>query len=126
MPTFENPRYEAFAQARAAGALLIDADESAASACDCGHPSRLARKLEMAERIAGQRRIGKNFSSFTANDLDDEPPEGHANRAQRRPAAAPSAPRQRPFSARNAPQALPPIATPAPGGLPSCAPASTG
>ena len=126
MPTFENPRYEAFAQARARGALLIDANDSGGFARDRGHPSRLARKPERAERIAGQRRIVNNFKPVTPSDLCDEPPEGHANRAQRRPAAAPSAPRQRPFSARPAPQALPPIATPAPRGLPSCSPASLG
>ncbi len=124
MPTLPNLRHEAFAQARARGALLIEAHESAGFARDYSHPSRLARKPEMAERIADQRRIDKNFKPFTASDLCDEPPPGRADRAQRRPAAAPSAPRQRPFSAQPAPRVLPRFAPPAPGGLPSCAPAS--
>ena len=57
MPTLENPRYEAFAQARAKGALLIDAYESAGFVRHKGHPSRLAWKAEVAERIAELRAL---------------------------------------------------------------------
>ena len=55
MPTLENPRYEAFAQARARGALLIDAYESAGFVRHRGHCSRLALKDEVADRIAELR-----------------------------------------------------------------------
>ena len=55
MPTLENPRYEAFAQARARGVLLMDAYESAGFVRHRGHPSRLAVKSEVAERIAELR-----------------------------------------------------------------------
>ena len=57
MPTLRNPRYEAFAQARAKGALLIDAYESAGFVRHRGHPSRLAWKPEVAERIAELRAL---------------------------------------------------------------------
>ena len=52
MPVLHNPRYEAFAQARAKGALLIDAYESAGCVRHRGQPSRLASKDNVAERIA--------------------------------------------------------------------------
>ena len=55
MPALADPRHEAFAQARARGALLIDAYESAGFARHRGHPSRLALKDEVAERIAELR-----------------------------------------------------------------------
>jgi hypothetical protein len=55
MPTLENPRYENFAQARAKGALLNDAYESAGFVPHRGHPSRLAYRAEVAERIAELR-----------------------------------------------------------------------
>jgi hypothetical protein len=55
MPTLTNPRYEAFAQARAKGALLNDAYESAGFVLHRGHPSRLAFRKEVAERIAELR-----------------------------------------------------------------------
>src|SRR5205823_14013459 len=55
MPTLLDPRHEAFAQARAREALLIDAYESAGFVRHRGHPSRLARKAEVAERIAELR-----------------------------------------------------------------------
>jgi hypothetical protein len=55
MPTLRNPRYEAFAQARARGALLADAYESAGFVRHKGHPSRLACKTDVAERIAELR-----------------------------------------------------------------------
>ena len=55
MPTLRDPRYEAFAQARAKGALLIDAYESAGFVRHRGHPSRLALKDNVAERIAELR-----------------------------------------------------------------------
>ena len=55
MATLQDPRHEAFAQARAKGALLIDAYESAGFVRHRGHPSRLALKDEVAERIAELR-----------------------------------------------------------------------
>ena len=57
MPTLRDPRREAFAQARAKGALLIDAYESAGFVRHRGHPSRLALKEEVAERIAELRAL---------------------------------------------------------------------
>jgi hypothetical protein len=55
MPTLDNPRYEAFAQARAKGARLDDAFEDAGFVLNKGHSSRLARRPEVAERIAELR-----------------------------------------------------------------------
>jgi hypothetical protein len=55
MPALPDPRHEAFAQARARGALLIDAYEGAGFVRHRGHPSRLALKTEVAERIAELR-----------------------------------------------------------------------
>jgi len=55
MPALQDRRHEAFAQARAKGALLIDAYESAGFVRHRGHPSRLALKDEVAERIAELR-----------------------------------------------------------------------
>jgi hypothetical protein len=52
MPILKNPRHEAFAQARAKGAVLEDAFEDAGFAPDRGHASRLAARDEVAERIA--------------------------------------------------------------------------
>ena len=68
MPTLENPRYEAFAQARAKGALLIDAYESAGFVRHRGHCSRLALKDEVADRIAELRAL--------QTDMDDVSPMG--------------------------------------------------
>lgn len=55
MPILQNPRHEAFAQARAKGALLKDAFEDAGFAPDTSHASRLGREPEVAERIAELR-----------------------------------------------------------------------
>jgi hypothetical protein len=55
MPVLQNRRHEAFAQARARGALLIDAYESAGFVRHRGHPCRLALKHDVAERIAELR-----------------------------------------------------------------------
>jgi hypothetical protein len=52
MPVLPNPRYEAFCQARARGARLDDAYEDAGFVLHKGHSSRLARRPEVAERIA--------------------------------------------------------------------------
>src|SRR5579859_3859059 len=68
MPTLRDPRREAFAQARAKGALLIDAYESAGFVRHRGHPSRLALKDEVAERIAELRAM--------QTDMDDVSPTG--------------------------------------------------
>lgn len=51
MPTLRNPRQEAFAQARAGGALLDDAYEAAGFAPGNRHASRLAARPEIAARI---------------------------------------------------------------------------
>lgn len=51
MPTLANPRQEAFAQARAGGALLDDAYEIAGFVPGHRHASRLAKLPEVAERI---------------------------------------------------------------------------
>jgi hypothetical protein len=67
MPTLDNPRYEAFAQARAKGARLDDAYEDAGFVLCKGHPSRLARRPEVAERIAELRRM--------RNEADDISPQ---------------------------------------------------
>ena len=55
MPILQNPRYEAFAQARAKGAALKDAFEDAGYAPDTSHASRLGREPLVAERIAELR-----------------------------------------------------------------------
>ena len=68
MPALRDPRYEAFAQARAKGALLIDAYESAGFVRHRGHPSRLALKDEVAERIAELR--------TSQTELEDTTPRG--------------------------------------------------
>jgi hypothetical protein len=68
MPALLDPRHEAFAQARAKGALLIDAYESAGFVRHRGHPSRLALKREVADRIAALR--------FSQTESDDVSPQG--------------------------------------------------
>ncbi len=55
MPILDNPRLEAFAQARARGALLDDAYESAGYVLNRGHSSRLAKRQDVAERLAELR-----------------------------------------------------------------------
>jgi hypothetical protein len=55
MPILQDFRHEAFAQARARGALLDDAYESAGFAPGNGHASRLAKRPEMIERVAELR-----------------------------------------------------------------------
>ncbi len=57
MPSLRDPHHECFAQARARGMLLIDAYETAGFVRHRGHPSRLACKPEVAERIAELRRL---------------------------------------------------------------------
>ena len=69
MPTLSNPRYEAFAQARAKGALLIDAYESAGFVRHRDHPSRLAWKPGVAERIAELRKLQTYMEDLTLNGL---------------------------------------------------------
>jgi hypothetical protein len=55
MPALDNPRLEAFAQARAKGALLDDAYEAAGYVLARGHSSRLAKRQDVAERLAELR-----------------------------------------------------------------------
>ncbi|MGI9168882.1 MAG: hypothetical protein ACR2FH_01720 [Caulobacteraceae bacterium] len=52
MPILQNPRYEAFAQARVSGASLEQAYEDAGFAPDTSHACRLAKRPEVAERMA--------------------------------------------------------------------------
>ncbi len=56
MPVLQNPSHEAFAKARSGGARLEDAYEDAGFAPDSGHACRLAKRPEVAERIAELRR----------------------------------------------------------------------
>jgi hypothetical protein len=51
VPVLQNPRQEAFAQARAKGALLEDAYEIAGFVPGNRHAARLAREPEVGERI---------------------------------------------------------------------------
>ena len=55
MPVLQNPRHEAFARARAKGALLEDAYEDAGLIPGHGHASRLALRPEVVERVAELR-----------------------------------------------------------------------
>ena len=55
MPELLNPRHEAFARARARGALLDDAYEAAGYAPARGHSSRLAKRPLVAARVAELR-----------------------------------------------------------------------
>jgi hypothetical protein len=68
MPALLDRRHEAFAQARAKGALLIDAYESAGFVRHRGHPSRLALKDRVADRIAELR--------ASKTDIEDTSPLG--------------------------------------------------
>jgi hypothetical protein len=68
MPALRDPRHEAFAQARAKGALLIDAYESAGFVRHRGHPSRLALKHDVAYRIAELR--------ASQTEIEDTTPQG--------------------------------------------------
>lgn len=61
------PRHEFFAQARAKGARLDDAYEDAGFVLNKGHPSRLARRPEVATRIA-ELRVQRN----EANDISPQ------------------------------------------------------
>jgi hypothetical protein len=55
MPPLQNPRHEAFAQARAKGAGLQDAFEDAGLAPDRSHACRLAKRDDVAARTAELR-----------------------------------------------------------------------
>lgn len=55
MPVLQDIRHEAFAQARAKGALLDDAYEDAGFRPGNHHASRLADRREVADRIAELR-----------------------------------------------------------------------
>ena len=57
MPLLLNPRHEAFARARARGAMLDDAYEMAGYAPARGHSSRLAGRPDVAERIGELRGV---------------------------------------------------------------------
>lgn len=52
MPLLQNPRHEAFAVSRVAGAWLEEAYEDAGFGPDKAHACRLAKRPEVAERIA--------------------------------------------------------------------------
>ncbi len=55
MPTLPNLRHEAFAQARARGASLVNAYEDAGFTPDRSHACRLAKDPNVAERLAELR-----------------------------------------------------------------------
>jgi hypothetical protein len=55
MPVLKNHRHEAFAKARAKGALLDEAYDAAGFVIARGHASRLAKRPEVAERLAELR-----------------------------------------------------------------------
>ncbi len=55
MPTLNNPRCEAFARLVAGGATLTNAYEDAGFAPGSRHAARLARRQEVAARIAELR-----------------------------------------------------------------------
>jgi len=52
MPPIQNPQHETFAQARAKGATLDDAFENAGYPPDRSHACRLAKREDVAARIA--------------------------------------------------------------------------
>ncbi len=62
MPFLQNPRHEAFAQARAKGARLEDAYEDAGFTPGHGHSSRLALQPAVAERIAELRALNARMT----------------------------------------------------------------
>jgi hypothetical protein len=55
MPPIQNPQHETFAQARAKGATLDDAFENAGYPPDRSHACRLAKREDVAARIASLR-----------------------------------------------------------------------
>ena len=57
MPALDNPRWEAFCQARAKGMRLDDAYERAGFVLAKGHSSRLSKRPEVAARIADLRNL---------------------------------------------------------------------
>ena len=69
MPILTNARHEAFARARAQGAMLDDAYEDAGFAPCRGHGSRLAQQAEIAERIAELRTDEAAFSGASAQGV---------------------------------------------------------
>ena len=141
MPTLENPRYEAFPQARAKRTWLIDAYESAGFVGRRGDRCRLALKDEVADQIAELRAPQTEMASHYTherrhldkvfNDLAVEQVAAEASNAamerpsppSEAPAAAPSAPRQRPTIAPRAPRNLLASAAISPLALPGLSPA---
>lgn len=69
MPVLTNARHEAFAQARAQGAMLDDAYEDAGFVLIRGHASRLASQPNVAERIAEIRTDEAAFSGASAQGV---------------------------------------------------------
>ena len=55
MPALQNPQHEIFAKARAGGATLHDAFENAGYPPDRSHAYRLAKREDVAARIAALR-----------------------------------------------------------------------
>ena len=55
MPTLQNPQHEAFAQARARSVSLEDAFENAGYSPDRSHACRLAKRDDVAARVAELR-----------------------------------------------------------------------
>ena len=69
MPTLIDPRYEAFAQARAKGFALEDAYEDAGFVSGNGHANRLARRPEVAARIAELRAAAEDVAGVTPQGI---------------------------------------------------------
>ena len=69
MPTLIDPRYEAFAQARAKGFALEDAYEDAGFTPGNGHANRLARRPEVAGRIAELRAAAEDLAGATTQGI---------------------------------------------------------
>ena len=67
MPALSDTRHEAFAQACAKGARFMDAYQDAGFAPDRSHASRLARRDEVAARIAELR-----LARAAAEDADPQ------------------------------------------------------
>jgi hypothetical protein len=69
MPILQNPRHEAFAQARAKGALLDDAYEDAGFVPERGNACRLAKRPEVAARIAELRADNSALGDFNRQGM---------------------------------------------------------
>jgi hypothetical protein len=69
MTVLDNPRHEAFAQARAKGSTLDNAYENAGYIPNRGHACRLAKRPDVADRIAGLRAARAQVSDASPEPL---------------------------------------------------------